>query len=63
MLSLELFLVKTSNEYIRLKRHEHEVLEKTIEVAVVADSSLLDVHQTMLSPYLLGIMNTVRFLL
>ena len=63
MASITFSLVKTSNEYIRLKRHQHKVIEKTVEVAVVADSSLLNVHQTMLTPYLLGIMNTVSFLL
>ena len=44
----------------RLKRHHSEVLEKTIELGLVIDRPLYQMHKENLTDYVLHIMNTVR---
>lgn len=56
-LSLYLSLAVMSGK--RLKRHNTKVLEKTIELALVIDRSLYNIHQENLEDYILHIMNTV----
>ena len=51
-----------STGQLRSRRHQQNVSQKTIEVAVVADKLMVDRHsRDQLLPYILTLMNVVRY--
>ena len=52
----------TTGDQYRVRRHEHAVLESTIEISIVIDEVMSHYHgdTEVLEVYILNIMNTVR---